>query len=289
MVRTLQDQKGVRALVVLGVDADDAASRLHSILATAAGATHRLRGIVAVGGDGLVHMALNAAVEHDLPLGIVPAGTGNDFARAVGLRTPTPDAAAATIVEALSPSELPRIDVGRLEDGPAFGCVLSAGFDATVNARANRLGRLGGRVRYPAAMLAELPRFRPVECVITVDGVEHSHSAMLIAIANGSSYGGGMQICPAASVTDGQLDVTVVSEIGVLELLRLFPRVYSGRHMEHPAAHAYRGGEVSVRFTGPAVPPVFADGEPMAEYVRSASISASVRPGALRLLVPGLP
>jgi len=286
-VQLLKDH-GLHPIVVIGADADHAARRALDAIDRLVGAGTTPAGIVAVGGDGLVHLALNAALEHDLPIGVVPAGTGNDFARAVGVHASTLDAAVSTIVAAMRHGDLPRVDLGQIDGGPAFGCVLSIGFDATVNARANRFTRLRGRARYPIAMLVELRRFSPLDCLITVDGVQRRHRAMLIAIGNGSSYGGGMRICPSATVADEALDVTVVDEIGVAELLRLFPRVYTGRHMEHPKAHGYRGREVRVEFADGAVPPVFADGEPMSQYLASGSLAVTVRPRAVRLLTPAL-
>ena len=103
----------------------------------------------------------------------------------------------------------------------------------------------GGRARYPVAMLAELGAFRPVALTVTVDGTGHQHHAMLVAIGNAPSYGGGMRICPAASLTDGLFTVTVVDEMSVPQLLRLFPRVYRGTHVEHPKANVYTGRRVS--------------------------------------------
>ena len=279
---------GVQTVVVIGTDADDASRRARTSIARLRAEARQPAGIVTVGGDGTVHLGLNLALEHGLPLGLVPAGTGNDFARAVGATASSPMAAVDTVLAALHEGNHTRVDVGQVEGGPAFGCVLSAGFDATVNARANRFGHVRGRARYPLAMLAELPRFRPIDCVISVDGVEHRHRAMLIAVGNASSYGGGMRICPSASLGDGLLDVTVVGEISVIELLRLFPRVYTGRHMAHPEAYGYRGRVVAVGFTD-ALPPVFADGEPMASALDAGGLTASVRPGALDLLVPALP
>lgn len=138
-------------------------------------------------------------------------------------------------------------------------------------------------------MLAELPRFRALDCRVVVDGVAHDHRAMLIAVGNGSSYGGGMRICPSASIVDGTLDVTVVDEISVGQLLRLFPRVYAGTHMRHPQAHAYRGQSVRLEFLDGLVPPIFADGEPMSSVLEGRSCAVSVRPRALQLLAAGLP
>ena len=110
-----------------------------------------------------------------------------------------------------------------------------------------------------------------------------------VAVGNGSSYGGGMRICPSASIVDGTLDVTVVDEISVGQLLRLFPKVYAGTHMRHPQAHAYRGQSVRLEFLDGLVPPIFADGEPMSSALEGRSCAVSVRPRALQLLAPPLP
>jgi diacylglycerol kinase (ATP) len=248
----------------------------------------------------MAHIGVNVAASAQVPLGIVPAGSGNDLARALGLSGLDPVSAVAVMVRADAVGGI-DIDLGRVggdrideegvDGGRYFGCVLSTGFDAAVNARANRMHGPGGRVRYPMAMLAELGAFRPVPLTVTVDGERHDHHAMLVAIGNAPSYGGGMRICPAASLTDGLFTVTVVDEMSVPELLRLFPRVYRGTHVQHPKANVYSGRRVDVHFPGGTGPvgssdtPVFADGE----QITSGSVSASVVPHALRVLVPGLP
>lgn len=240
-------------------------------------------GLVVVGGDGMAHLGINLATTHGVPLGIVPAGTGNDFARHLDL--PRRDVRAA--VDVVLHGVTRTVDVGRVtETGRRFGCVLSTGFDAAVNARANRLSWPTGRSRYHVAMAAELGAFVPTDLVIEVDGTAHEHRAMLVAVGNARSYGGGMRICPDADLTDGLFDVTVVDEISVLELLRLFPRVYSGRHVEHPRAHVYRGSQVALRAMGPGDPaPAFADGE----QVATLPVTAVAEPGALCVRAPRLP
>ena len=241
-------------------------------------------GLVVVGGDGMAHLGVNLAAAAGVPLGIVPAGTGNDFARHLELPRGDVPAAVDVVLHGITRT----VDLGRLEEsGRRFACVLSTGFDAAVNARANRLGWPSGRSRYHVAMVAELRAFRPTPLVVEVDGVSHEHRAMLVAVGNARSYGGGMRICPGADLTDGLLDVTVVDEISVLELLRLFPRVYSGRHVDHPQAYVYRGARVTVR---PAAPgevstPAFADGE----QVSTLPVTATCEPGALQVRVPPLP
>jgi diacylglycerol kinase (ATP) len=302
----------------VGTSAADAEQR--TAHAVAAGA----RALVAVGGDGMAHIGVNVAASAQVPLGIVPAGSGNDLARALGLGGLDPASAVAVMVRADAAGgvdiDLGRVDLGRIDGGHDgqryFGCVLSTGFDAAVNARANRMHGPGGRARYPVAMLAELGAFRPLPLSVTVDGERHDHHAMLVAIGNAPSYGGGMRICPAASLTDGLFTITVVDEMSVPELLRLFPRVYRGTHVQHPKANVYVGRRVHVASpdstrpdstspdstspdstspdstspdgTGPdgsSDMPVFADGE----QITSGSVSASVVPHALRVLVPGLP
>lgn len=277
--------RGEQVRVVVGRSAGDAETRARAALTAAAA------GILAVGGDGMVHLGLNLAAELDRPLGIVPAGTGNDFARALGIGGLRPAQAVSALLTATDEGGV-TVDAGELSNGNLFGCVLSMGFDAAVNARANRLrvpgGIPGGRARYPVAMLAELASFGALDLTLDVDGVEHHHRAMLVAVGNTPSYGGGMRICPAASLTDGAFTITVVDEISVAELLRLFPRVYRGTHVSHPRAHVYQG--TSVRLVMPDRPdtvPVYADGEPV--EVQGREVLARVRPGAVRVLVPSLP
>lgn len=271
--------RGDAARVAIGSNTADAETRASD--AVAAGA----RGLVVVGGDGAAHIGVNVAARAGVPLGIVPAGSGNDLARALGVDGFTVVQAVSAITEAEAAGGR-TVTLGQLDNGRFFGCVLSTGFDAAVNARANRMGGLGGRARYPVAMLAELGAFRPVDVQVTVDGEVHQHRAMLVAVGNGPSYGGGMQICPEANLTDDTFHVTVVDEMSVAQLLWLFPRVYRGTHISHPKATVYVGRKVSIN-----VPdahqraPVFADGE----AVGAGSISAGVVPDALRVLTLGLP
>ncbi len=265
--------------VVLGVNSEDAERRAAEVVAVGA------KGLVVVGGDGVVHLGVNVAAQAAVPLGIVACGSGNDFARAVGVDDLDVEEAVESFVGAQAAGGV-AVDLGRLDSGRYFGCVLSIGFDAAVNARANRLRGPIGRARYPIAMLAELRAFTPRDVVLEVDDVRHHHRGMLVAIGNTGSYGGGMRICPDASLTDGLFHVTVVEEMSVAELLRLFPIVYRGTHVDHPKTTVYVGSRIRVT---PAAEqgggPVFADGE----RVTSGRVTASVAPAALRVLVPALP
>jgi diacylglycerol kinase (ATP) len=264
--------------VVIGTGAADAERRADAVAAQGA------CGLVSVGGDGAAHIGINVAMRTGVPLGVVAAGSGNDFARAVGTHGVDPETAVVEMCRSDVEGAV-AVDVGRLASGRYFGCVLSMGFDAAVNAKANTMSRLGGRSRYPLAMLSELRAFQPLDLTLNVDGTRHEHRGMLVAVGNTRSYGGGMRICPAASVTDGQFQVTVIDEMSVAELLRLFPRVYRGTHVDHRKATVYAGKSVEILPTHETGGPAFADGE----QVGTGSVSASVVPAALRVLTRSLP
>jgi diacylglycerol kinase (ATP) len=212
-------------------------------------------GLVALGGDGLVNLAAQVAVESGTPLGIVPAGTGNDAARALGVPLGNPVAAAELVVR----NGTRAVDVGRV-DGRVFLAVVSSGFDSKVNERANRMTWPRGPVRYKLAMLAELRVFRAVPYEVVLDGELLTTSAMLVAVGNGPSYGGGMRVCPGADLTDGLLDVTILTPLATARFLRMFPTVYTGEHVKDPAVLTRRARTVELRAAGMTA---YADGEPV--------------------------
>lgn len=220
------------------------------------GVRDRVDGILVCGGDGMVHLAVQHLAGRGTPLGIIPAGTGNDAARSWGVPLSDPEAAARIILDT-TPSE---IDVGLARaDGKErwFIQILSSGFDAVVNEYANAMRWPRGPMRYNLAMLAKLPGFTAIPFRLVIDGQVHEVRAMLIAIANGPSYGGGMLVCPEASYTDGLFDVMILEPLGKLRFIALFPRVYSGRHVLHPKVRVLRGRQI--RIEGAA--PTYADGE----------------------------
>ena len=236
--------------------------------------------LVAVGGDGTVHLALQAAASRPVAFGVVPAGTGNDFAAGVGVPA-DPAAAASGIATALRDGTSVPIDLARTvgTDGETrwFGAVLAAGFDAIVNERANRMRFPRGPRRYDVAIVAELLRLRPRRYRITLDGRPHEWDAVLVAVGNTLSYGGGMRICPDADAGDGLLDLVVVGPISRTTLVRIKPRVYAGTHVTHPAVATYRAASIRLEAEGITT---YVDGE------RSAALPVTVTavPGALRLL-----
>jgi diacylglycerol kinase (ATP) len=206
--------------------------------------------VVVVGGDGMVHAAINKI--RDNPIGIIPAGTGNDFARALGLELNDPIKTIKKIISA--GTEL--IDLGKVGN-EYFAAICSTGFDSIVNERANRLKWPRGKMKYNIAMLLELPRFKPKSYEIVIDGKPIKTQAMLIAIANGLSYGGGMKVCPEAQIQDGLLDIMILAPVSKFEFVRIFPSVFKGLHVNHPAVSILQGR--SIQITADAVG--YADGE----------------------------
>ncbi|MFC8272945.1 diacylglycerol kinase [Streptomyces sp. NPDC057271] len=267
------EDAGFTVRTLLGADADDALRRAREAVVGGTGA------LVAVGGDGMVSLALQAVAGTRTPLGVVAVGTGNDFARALGLPLRAPTAAGRLAAELLQGEAGRDIDLGRVGDR-WFGTVLASGFDSRVNDRGNRMRLPVGRFRYDLAMIAELAAFRPVPYRLTFDdGTERQVEATLVAVGNGTSYGGGMRICAGASMDDGLFDVTVVGDCRRTTLIKVFPRVYRGTHLDHPAVTVHR-----VRSLTLDAPDVtgYADGEPLGPL----PLTADCVPGALRVLAP---
>ena len=218
--------------------------------------------VVVVGGDGMVHAAINKI--RDNPIGIIPAGTGNDFARALGLELNDPIKTIKKIISA--GTEL--IDLGKVGN-EYFAAICSTGFDSIVNERANRLKWPRGKMKYNIAMLLELPRFKPKSYEIVIDGKPIKTQAMLIAIANGLSYGGGMKVCPEAQIQDGLLDIMILAPVSKFEFVRIFPSVFKGLHVNHPAVSILQGRAIQI--TADAVG--YADGERIGDLPLNVSIS----------------
>ncbi|MFF7857564.1 diacylglycerol kinase [Streptomyces sp. NPDC007904] len=264
---------GFSVRTVVGTDAGDALARARAAVADGTGA------LIAVGGDGLVNLALQAVVGTGTPLGLIAVGTGNDFARALGMPLREPAAAGRMIADALKSGRVRDVDLGRAGDR-WFATVLASGFDSRVNDRGNRMRLGAGRFRYDLAMIAELAAFRPFPYRVTLDGGEvREVEATLVAVGNGPSYGGGMRICPGADLTDGLFDVTVVGDVGRGTLLRLFPTVYRGTHVDHPDVTVVRAARVELAAEGITG---YADGEPVGPL----PLSARCVRGAVRVVGP---
>jgi diacylglycerol kinase (ATP) len=224
-------------------------------------------GVFAVGGDGLAHLVLQQCVPHNMPFCIIPAGTGNDFVRALGWSLENIE----PLLRRAITTEPQPIDLGNA-DSEWFGAILSTGFDSVVNERANRLSWPKGPQRYNVAIALELPRFSPIHFEITHDGNLLETEAMLVAIGNGKSYGGGMNVCPQAQMDDGLFDIVILEPVSKVEFIRVFPQVYSGSHLSHPAVKSLRARKVTINAKAVA----YADGE----RIGPAPISAECIKGA---------
>jgi diacylglycerol kinase (ATP) len=251
-----------------------------------AAATEGLAGLVVVGGDGAVHLGTNVVAGTGLPLGIVPAGTGNDIARALGIPHDV-DRAVADIVAALAtrPRAIDAVRVGR-PDAAAyewFLAVLSCGFDAAVNLTANTYRFPHGHARYLRAIVAELPRFRPYGYRVRMDDETWESAGTLVAVANTPFIGGGLKIAPDADPEDGLLDVLVAGPFNRSGVVGIFPRLYQGTHVTDPRITVFRARSVTVEPVpelGPHPPVAFADGE----RIGPLPLRVEIVPGALSVL-----
>ena len=250
---------GIRTTVVSGGSAAESTALLRTALEAGADA------VLVAGGDGTVSLAIQELAGTGIPLGIVPTGTGNDLAAAVGLR----ELDAAGAADAVIAGRTRTIDVARVtaRDGSQrlFGTVLASGFDSRVNDRANRMRWPRGHARYNLALLIEFVTLRGLLYTVEITGpggdVEHLDGAYVMAtVGNSRSYGGGIPICPDADPADGLLDVLLVRPAGRLRLLRLLPRVYRGTHTAVDEVITRRA--CSVRLASPRVT-AYADGDPV--------------------------
>jgi len=233
-----------------------------------------IEALVVCGGDGMVHLGAQAVTGTDTPLGIIPAGTGNDVARYLDL--PRSDPALAADVVARGKER--TIDLARV-GSVYFVTVLAAGFDAIVNERANAMTWPKGQMRYNLATLAELRVLAPIPYVLELDGVEERLEATLVAVGNGPSFGGGLRITEGAVLDDGMLDVVVIKPLSKLDLLRTYPKLLRGTHVHHPQYRHHRVRRVTVAAPGIVA---YADGE----RIGALPLTIEVAPGALRVLVP---
>ena len=240
--------------------------------------------VLLFGGDGTVHRHLPELLNVQTPLLVVPMGSGNDFARALGLGTRR-SALAAWRKFCAGGNNLWRIDVGVIKGTPGnehfFVCVAGVGLDSAVNRVANRLPRwLRGSGGYVLALVPALSSFRAQRITLDMGGETISEPAMLAAFANAPAYGHRMRIAPRAELSDGKLDICFVRRTGKLRLLALFPKVFSGSHLERPEVE-YRQAQ-SFRVSSETPLDIYADGE----YICPTPVEISVLPQALAVVVP---
>lgn len=269
---------GIRTTIISGGSAAESSELLRTAIGLGTDA------VAVAGGDGTVGLAIQELAGTGIPLGIIPAGTGNDLAAALGIKELDVQSAADAIAAGITRD----IDLARVTrtDGSTsfFGTVLASGFDSRVNDRANAMRWPRGGSRYNIAILVEFLTLAgtPYDVELTLaDGTtEHITGDLVMAtVGNGPSYGGGIPICPDADPSDGLLDVTLVRPAGRLRLLRLLPRVYRGTHTTVAEVSTSRVRSVRLAAAGVTA---YADGDP----IGSLPLTIDVVPRALRVFSP---
>lgn len=236
--------------------------------ASAAGET-----VVALGGDGLVGTIASALLGEG-PMGVLPGGRGNDFARSLGIPA---DVRAACDVLASGQEHL--LDLGQANGRP-FACIASVGIDSVANRIANETKLIRGNLVYAYAALRALASWKPASFTVTLDGERHQFAGYNVIAANSSYYGGGMKVAPDADLTDGMLDVVFTGDVSKRRFLANLPKVFSGKHVDEANIKSFRAHEVRIEADRPFT--VYADGEPLTEL----PATVTVLPGKLRLIVP---
>ena len=261
-------EAGLQVRSLVGRDGDEARELAQRAVADG------VDSLVVVGGDGMVHLAVQALAGTDTSLGIIPAGTGNDVARYVGISRADPEVAADVVARGVTR----RIDLARC-GATRFVTVMAAGFDAKVNERANKMRWPRGQMRYNLATLAELRVFEPLSYTLELDGEVRRVDAMLVAVGNGPSFGGGLRITEGAEIDDGLLDVVIIKTMSKPDLIRTYPKLYTGGHTKHRQYEHHRVRTVTVAAPGIVA---YADGE----RVGPLPLTVEVEPKALQVLVP---
>jgi len=258
----------------------------HAIELARLAASDGYRYLVAVGGDGTVNEVANGILHSTnastTALGIVSTGTGSDFIRSVGISRDY-----TTACSALTGSRRLSIDVGVVEyqsKGQTleryFINAAGVGFDAAVVRETERLPKFfGGTIPYVAGMLRTLVSYKNKPVVVRVGDEVENYRVLNMAVANGGYFGGGMHIAPDAELCDSLLDVVIIGDMGKLELLKEFPTIYKGTHINHPKVTVKKGSNISIESSEPML--VYADGESLGEC----PASFRVVPGALSIVV----
>jgi diacylglycerol kinase (ATP) len=250
-----------------GRDADEALDLARQCV------TDGVDALVICGGDGMVHLGVQAVAATGIPLGIIPSGTGNDVARYFDIPRKDPEVAADVVLG----GGTRVVDLAR-SGSRYFVTVLAAGFDAIVNERANRMTWPKGQMRYNIATLAELRVFEPLPYILTIDDREITLDAMLVAVGNGPSFGGGLRITEGAVLDDGLLDVVIIKPMSKPNLIRTYPKLFKGTHIHHPQYEHHLARSVTVAAPGIVS---YADGERFGPL----PLTVECAPGALTVFV----
>ncbi|MEY4881982.1 MAG: hypothetical protein RLZ87_1415 [Armatimonadota bacterium] len=242
--------------------------------------------VAAAGGDGTIGEVANGLIGTNTPLGVLPMGTGNDFARTLGINTDLPLA-----VQTLFQGTAKPVDLGKIENGGYFLNIAGCGYDAEVAARINHgFKRLKGTTAYVVAALQTLAKFKGINVNITAENttnnsadkqpISYQGKLMLCAVANAKMYGGGMKIAPNADISDGKFSIVLVGNVSQLEFLLTFPKVFKGTHIHHPKVTAFEATKITIHADQPM--PTLADGE----EIGTTPITFTIVPNALTVLHP---
>jgi diacylglycerol kinase (ATP) len=236
-----------------------------------------------IGGDGTARLAVQELHGTGIPVALVPVGTGNDLAVALGLpRDPV------TAADLVFDGAVRSLDVGRVSrpDGSSdvFASVFASGFDSKVNERANRMRWPQGRARYNIAIAVEFALLKSIPYRLswtTSEGRGGSYDGplLLTAVGNTTSYGGGIPICPGAEPADGMLELTIVRPASRMSLIRVLAKAFRGRHIEEREVETHRVRSVRIEAQGLTG---YADGDPMGPL----PITVDLLPGAMLMRLP---
>lgn len=229
--------------------------------------------VVGIGGDGTLHEILAGLPDSGM-LGIIPAGTGNDYARNLGIPAKPREALEALLTAV--PTRVDRCTV----NGRSFLNATGVGFDAKVAKEVQEMSlKAGGAIPYLLALFKQLISHRNTQATLYIDGERLDETVFWVAVGNGSYIGGGMQVCPDARIDDGLLDVCIVGDVGRFEAVANLAKIFKGTHIHHKKVKYLKAHHV--RIEGPSLY-CQADGE----LVGATPVEVTVLPGALTLLVP---
>jgi diacylglycerol kinase (ATP) len=233
--------------------------------------------LVVAGGDGTMHQAAQGLAGSPCALGVVPLGTGNDLAGTLGIPHDLEAAAARALAGGVR-----QLDLARVGETVCIGYA-GVGFDSVVTRFANEeVKRLRGPLVYVYAVLHTLATFKPPAMRVVHDAGTFEGRAMFAVVANLPRFGGGMRIAPAALPDDGWLDLVIVRELSRLRLLAVFPKVYRGTHVNHPAIQIVRTRKVEITLDREMT--LYGGGEPVAAKAAGQPFAVEVMPGALRVV-----
>lgn len=230
--------------------------------------------IMVVGGDGTLFEVINGIDPGRVTLGMIPVGTGNDFARTAGIPLDW-----AKACQVLTQGREMAVDLGKINER-YFINLSGTGLDAMSAWEANRYKKYFGKLSYVLGLLKQLIFFKPFQIELLGRDVCYSAPAWLVSVANGRYYGNGMMVAPQALLDDGLLDIVIVEDLPRLEFLKVFPRVYKGTHLNHPKVRVFRERELEIKTERPL--PVHCDGE----ILHLTSLKYSILPKKLRIRVP---